>query len=141
MVYQITEGVDPSVRKSGCYYRAVLRIVEILIGITFTISQVNRIFQLCVKIGYIGADGWMKEDAGKGVAQVASGLVKEHCYLKRVSKDSANFTISKYTLYGPHFSLEKGDLNEFFDPWSEKGSNTRKNGKLDSYRYFYGEKI
>lgn len=142
MVYQTTEGVDPKIRKSGCYWRDVLRIYEILTGVILSVLQVNEIYNLCVSVGYIGDDGWMKEEAGKGVAQIASGYIGKHAYIKRVFNASdSNFVISKYVLTGPHFSLEAGILNKFFDPWSANGSNTRKNGTFDSYRYYFGEAI
>lgn len=142
MVYQTTEGVDPIIRKAGCYWRDVLRIFEILTKTLLTVDQVNEIFQLCITAGFIGSTGWMKEEAGKGVAGIASGYTGNHCYIKRVfNAEDANFIISKHTLNGPHFSLEKGPLNALFDPWSAAGSNTRSNGKLDSFRYYFGEAI
>ena len=142
MIYQTSKDVNPSIRKSGCYFRVVLRIVEILIEHIFSAEEMNMIFDMCDRVDYIDGEGWMKEDAGQGVSQIASGIMHKHCHVRRISDPSkCNFLVAKYVKDGPHFVLEDGDLNEFFDPWSENGSNTHKNGILDSYRYYFGEKL
>lgn len=142
MIYQTTDGIDPAIRKSGCYFLSVLKIFETLTKQTLTVDQVNKIFNLCDRVGYIGSDGFMKEDAGKGVSQIASGLTGKHAHIRRVFESGEhNFLIGKYVNTGPHFILMPGPLNREYDPWSANGSNTVKNGKFHSARYYYGEEL
>lgn len=143
MVYQTTEGIDPRIRKSGCYFLSVLRIVEILTKTNYSVEDVNRVFKACERMGYIGANGYMKEHAGKGVAQICAGLHGDFCYLKRVfENEKHNFLIGKYHLNGgDHFILMPGPGVAQYDPWSPEGSNTVKNGKFHSPRYYWGEAI
>lgn len=140
MIYQTTKNIDPEIKKSGCYFLSVLRIYEILTKCNLTVEEVNRIFNLCARVGYIGSDGFMKEDAGKGVSQIASGLLNKHAHIRRVfESDGHNFLIGKYVNSITHFILMPGPLNDKYDPWSANGSNTVKNGKFHSPRYYYGE--
>jgi len=140
VTYQTTTGVDPAIRKSGCYFLCVLRIFEILTGQELTVKQVNKIFKLCDKVGYIGPDGYMKEEAGQGVSQVASGLTKKHAHIRRVFESSEhNFLVGKYVNSSTHFILMPGPLNKEYDPWSSNGSKTVKTGKFHSPRYYFGE--
>ena len=142
MIYQTTKGIDPAIRKSGCYFLSVLRIWEILTEHALSVDEVNQIFHISGKVGFIGLDGFMKEGAGKGVSGVASGLTNKHAYLKRVGeKEKHNFLIGKYKHTGIHFILMPGPLNKEYDPWSADGSNTVKKGKFHSSRYYFGEKV
>jgi hypothetical protein len=142
MVYQTTKDIDPAIRKSGCYFLCIIRIFEIITKQDLTVSEVNKIFNLCDRVGYIGSDGYMKEDAAQGVAQVASGLIKKHAYIKRVFEDNShNFCVGKYVNSSTHFILMPGPENKEYDPWSSNGSNTVKTGKFHSPRYYLGEKI
>lgn len=140
MIYQTTKGIDPAIKKSGCYFLSVLRIFEVLTNQELTVDQVNKIFQLCDRIGYIGSDGFMKEDAGQGVSQIASGFTGDHAHIRRVFESgSHNFCIGKYVNHSTHFILMPGPDNKEYDPWSNNGSNTVKTGKFHSPRYYYGE--
>jgi hypothetical protein len=142
MIYQTTKGIDPAIKKSGCYFLSILRIYEIITGAVLTVDAVNKIFQIASRVGYISATGFIKEDAGKGIAQIASGLLNKHCYIRRVEKDdSYNFIIGKYVHTGTHFILMPDTKNEEYDPWSSSGSNTVKNGKFHSPRYYFAEAI
>ncbi len=142
MIYQTTKDVDPDIRKSGCYFLSILRIFEILTKHNLTVDEVNSIFDLCVRVGYIGDDGYMKENAGQGVSQIASGLIGKHAYIRRVFESgNHNFLIGKYVNSATHFILMGGPLNKEYDPWSSNGSNTVKHGKFHSPRYYYGEEL
>lgn len=142
MVYQTTDGIDPAIRKSGCYFLCILRIFELVTKHILTVPQVNKIFKLCARVGYIGDDGYMKEDAAQGVAQIASGLTGSHAYICRVFESGQhNFLVGKYVNSSTHFILMPGPLNKEYDPWSEDGSNTVKTGKFHSPRYYYAEDL
>lgn len=142
MLYQTSKGIDPEIRKSGCYFLSVLRIFEILTKHDLTIEEVNKIFNLCCRVGYIGDDGFMKEDAGQGVSQIASGILNKHAHIRRVFESSNhNFLIGKYVNSITHFILMPGPENKEYDPWSSNGSNTVKTGKFHSPRYYYGEEL
>ncbi len=142
MIYQTTKGIDPAIRKSGCYFLCIIRIFEIMTNQELTVEQVNKIFKLSVKADYIGDDGYMKENAGNGISQVASGLTKKHADIRRVfESDGHNFLVGKYIKKITHFILMPGTLNHEYDPWSSNGSNTVKNGKFHSPRYYYGEAL
>lgn len=142
MIYQTTDGIDARIRKSGCYFLSILRILEIVTGYSFSVKVVNQIFKISVKVGYIRDDGFIKEEAAQGIAQVASGLTGKHVYAKRVFEESDhNFVIGKYVWKDSHFILMPGPLNDTYDPWSEDGSQTVKNGKFHSPRYFFAEVI
>jgi len=142
MIYQTTKGIDKNIRKSGCYFLDLLRIFEIVSKYTLSVSEVNQVFKLCVRVGYIGGDGFIKEDAAKGISQVVSGLTGKHVYIKRVFEESQhNFLIGKYVWEDTHFILMPGPMNSEYDPWSADGSQTVKKGKFHSPRYFYAEAI
>jgi hypothetical protein len=142
MVYQTTKDIDPAIRKSGCYFLCIIRIFELITKQDLTVSEVNKIFNLCDRIGYIGSDGYMKEHAGQGVSQVASGLTKKHADIRRVfESDNHNYLIGKYVNTSTHFILMPGPENKEYDPWSNNGSNTVKHGKFHSPRYYRGEAL
>lgn len=140
MVYQTDKGIDPRIRESGCYFLCIVRIIEILTGVSFTVEQINDIFKLSARVGYIGEDGFMKEDAGKGVSQIASGLTGANAYVRRVFESGEhNFMVGKYVNHYTHFILMPGTHNKEYDPWSANGSKTVKEGKFHSPRYYFGE--
>ena len=150
MIYQTTKGVHRILRKSGCYFMDILRIFELVTEYVLSVKDVNAIFKLCVKCGYIGnnngeldnEDTYLIKDAAKGISQIASGLTGQHCYIKRVvNEGDHNFMIGKYVHTGPHFILMPGPLNHEYDPWSKEGSRTVREGTFHSPRYYYGEKL
>lgn len=143
MIYQTTPGLLLQIKKTGCYFLCVLRIFEIITKHSLTVNEVNKIFELSVKVKYISKKGFMKIKASRGVAQIASGYINKHVYLKKVNEiQNHNFLIGGYNNKKDfHFILMPGPLNKVYDPWSPEGSNTVENGKFHSYRYHYGEAI
>ena len=151
IVYQTTPGLDKEIASEGCYFRVVLKIVEIITGINFTVDQINKIYRVCFRVGYVGnkiSPIYLNERAINGIAQVASGMTGNHVFMKRVfDNDHYNFRAGLYTRLTNsggkvfHFVLMPGPLTEGWDPWSESGSRTAKIGTFDSSRLIMAEAI
>ena len=150
MMYQTTEGIDERLHLEGCYFFSVLRIFEVLTGYALSVKEVNMIFRQALEVGFIGHEKYgpcyMKERAVSRVLRIASALTHYHVSGRRVEleKDS-NFKIGKYvrrTSGGKavsHFVLMDGLYNTFYDPWSEEGSRTVREGVFHSPRYIFAE--
>lgn len=148
MVYQITEGLDERLKKTGCYFLAILKIYQELARIELSVEDINMIFKLCVKMEYVDHEAYIKKDAIKGIAQIASGFTGKHVYMKRiVDNGKYNYLIamfSRKTSFGKkvvHFV--NVDLDEaekvIYDPYSPQGSKTARIGHIESYRDIWAE--
>lgn len=150
MLYQTDTRLKLEERDDECYLFCILRIYEKLTGAVLTPEQISLIHKLLVRLDYIRMDGFVQEKGVQGIAQVASGIVGKHAYIKRVSNiDKFNFLIAcwgrkdKNDKMLTHFvEMKVNDPTVVeWDPYSPAGSKTVREGKILSYRYIFGEKI
>ena len=102
MIYQTTSGILDGIHHAGCFYLSNIRIFEIVTGYFFTAQEVNHIYEICQKVGYIGKggnkEGFLNKNAVRGIGNVASGLTGYGCYMKQVNNNSSfNFVIARYS--------------------------------------------
>lgn len=152
MIYQISDGLYEDLKKWGCYFLCILRVFEMILNIKLTVNIVNRIYRLSRRIDYVEDEAYIKQNAIKGISQIASsmahreGLTKQTAYIKKVSAtERHNYFIARYqrtTAGGKdvfHFVLVDIDDNVIYDPWSMGGSKTVREGRLSGHRYLWGE--
>ena len=150
MKYQVNKELHPDIRKWGCYFLSILRIYEIVSKKDLSVNEVNNIYKVGKRAGFLGEEAYVNAKGISGIASVASGLTGKHVYIKRTDSNSVyNFLISKHvrtTNSGKlvsHFVLVDMDdpLKIIYDPWSSAGSKTGREGKSHSYRYIFGEMV
>ena len=154
MNYQTTSRIVEGIHHFGCKYLSTCRIFELVTHRDLSVDEVNKIYEVCQKVGYIGKggnmEGFVYANGTRGIAQVASGITGYGCYMEQVSNnDSFNYIIARFsrrTSSGRllnHFPLVSlGDMETvIYDPWSKEGSKTVRLGSITGYRYVYAEAI
>ena len=148
MIYQTTKGLHSDLRSWGCYFLSALRAFEKKAEIELTVDQVNKIYKLCRQLDYIGPEAYLLKGAIKGIAQIASAVVGESVYMILTdSQGKYNNIIAKYSRklangkYNSHFCLMESAKVMEYDPWSDRGSRTVREGSIKSYRYILSEKL
>lgn len=56
MVSQKTNGLLQPIQKAGCYFLSLLKIVEILSGKNYTVSEINALYQIFVNLKWLKPD-------------------------------------------------------------------------------------
>lgn len=150
MIYQSDKELGIPESNELCYEFAVLRGYEIFSGIDLTHSQVRSIHALIVDQDYIRKDGYLYEKAIQGIAQIASVIGGKSVYMRQVAEgDNYNFLIARFSRttggnkfvyhFAPVSLVDKKTV--LYDPWSAAGSKTCREGKIDGYRWIFGEAI
>lgn len=135
---------------SDCYVFCILKILEKTGRFKYTRDQVKKLRKVSVRARFIEEDGYLNERGISGLASVSSGLTGRHVYAKRVgSNDNYNNIIALFKRDIPggkpvyHFDL-MDSLNPLiveWDPWSESGAKTTREGNIISFRYVFSEAI
>ncbi len=155
MIYQTSKDVLEWIHKSGCKVLSTLRIFEIVSGYSFTVNEVNTIYEVAQKVGYIGkgrgpkGEGYVNEHGTRGLGQIASAESKFPIYMEQVDSNSPyQFIIAEFArvttnnvrvTHFPLVSIDKPTIVSY-DPWSASGSKTVREGKIIGYRYIYAER-
>ena len=146
MIYQTTKGLHPMLKSFGCYFLALLRIMEILAGISLSVNQVNKIFKLAKRAGFVGEEAFINKGGAGGMAVLFSAITGVDIYMAFVNSQSDyNFIIARWSrlirpdVYNSHFVLMEGALEVEYD--SYPNSKTVRVGAIMDYRYYHGEAV
>ncbi len=145
MIYQVTEGLDHRLAKTGCYFLEILRVFAEVASIELSVEDINEIFNLCVKKKYVDQTAYIKKSAIQCIAQVASNHTGHHVHMRKISRRGKYTHVialfHRFTSFGKevfHFvGMSQNSTDVVSDPYSPNGSKTVRIGKIKSYRYIY----
>lgn len=151
MIYQTTQGIHEKLHDFGCYFLCVLKIFELISGMSLTVKIVNLIYKMCVHYKYIDDEATIIKKAVRGIAQVINGIMNTNVYMRKMtSKKIFMYRIAMYTRtttkgkFVTHFVLVDENGIVIYDPWSAEGSKTVRIGSIpdkDGYRYIYAKDV
>lgn len=146
MIYQITPKLNYELKRWGCYVLSVLWIFAQTAEIELDIIDVNEIYRLCRRMGYVGPEAHVEEGGINGIAQMASVITKKKVYMKLSNINlSYNNIIARYSreirprVYNSHFCPVTPPDNVLYDPYPN--SKTVREGGIMDYRYVWSEKL
>ena len=142
---QITPGLSPYIKKYGCYFLSIANSV----GKEFTVDEINRAWQECIKRGYISGDENNDGDMDDynellilDPTKVCKLLGSKFMYINRHFEPGVFIPVNYYAIgcyFNPknkfrHFVVIDCTKKVIYDPIPN--SLTVQNGYLESIRLF-----
>ena len=148
-IKQTDKGLLPEIRQWGCLFLCFAEVSPLIFNGTNGRTALNKIWKEAVKKGYITGDlnhDGDFDDDGESEIQNHTALANEffaldvkydgiHHKADEKIPSKVSFVFGKYVWKGGHFVVLNKTKKVIFDSYGT--SNTVKNGKLESMRWYY----